>query len=98
MIYKDGTATVRQPVLRSLGAFLVVRVAQERQYLGMTGAAPGSDYNDDLQPAGPTGFIEAIDYRYGKTDCRDDGNEAVARCHLSGYPLGNERTPSQMGE
>ena len=63
----------------------------------MTGAAPGSDYSNDLQPAGPTGFIVAITYRFGRTVCRDDGTNAVSRCHLPNYPLGNERTPSQNG-
>jgi len=96
--YKDGKRTVTRPVLRGLGAFLVVRTARQRRYLGMTGAAPGGDYSDDLQPAGPTGFIGAIIYRYGKTVCRDDGTDAIARCHLADRPLGSERTPSQKGE
>jgi hypothetical protein len=95
--FKDAGHTVTEPVLRGLGAFLVVRVARHRGFLGMTGAAPGSDYNDDLAPAGPTGFIEAIAYRYGKTVCRDNGTNTIARCHLSNHPLGPERTPSQKG-
>jgi hypothetical protein len=95
--YRLGGRTVHLPVIRGLGAYLVVRAATEVHFLGMTGAAPGSDYSDDLQPAGPTGFIAAITYRFGRTVCRDDGNDAVARCHLPGHPLGNERTPSQDG-
>lgn len=95
--YKDGSRTITQPVLRGLGAFLVVRTARQRRYLGMTGAAPGGDYSDDLQPAGPTGFIKEIIYHYGKTVCHDDGTDTVARCHLSDRPLGSERTPSQNG-
>jgi hypothetical protein len=97
VMYKDGKRTVTRAVLRGLGAFLVVRTARQRRYLGRTGAAPGGDYSDDLQPAGPTGFIEAITYRYGKTVCRDNGTNTIARCHLAGHPLGNERTPSQGG-
>jgi hypothetical protein len=95
--YRVGARTVNVPVVRGLGAYLVVRAAKEVRFLGMTGAAPGGDYSDDLQPAGPTGFIAVITYRYGRTVCRDDGNDAVARCHLPGRPLGNERTPSQQG-
>lgn len=95
--YRAGTRTVNIPVMRRLGAYLVVRRATQVAFLGMTGAAPGSDYTDDLQPAGPTGFIAAITYRYGRTICRDNGNNAVGRCHLPNHPLGNERTPSQNG-
>jgi hypothetical protein len=95
--YRVGARTVNVPVMRGLGAYLVVRTATQVRFLGMTGAAPGSDYSDDLQPAGPTGFIAAITYRFGRTVCRDDGNNPVGRCHLPNYPLGNERTPSQSG-
>jgi hypothetical protein len=95
--YRAGARTVNVPVIRGLGAYLVVRTATQVPFLGQTGAAPGSDYSDDLQPAGPTGFIAVITYRFGRTVCRDDGNNAVARCHLSNHPLGNERTPSQTG-
>jgi hypothetical protein len=95
--YRDGSATITQPVLRGLGAYLVVRTASQARFLGTTGAAPGSDYSDDLDPAGPTGFILAITYRYGATVCRDDGNQPIARCHLANHPLGSQRTPSQAG-
>jgi hypothetical protein len=96
--YKNGVSTVNQPVLRGLGAYLVVRADRQARHLGMTGAAPGSDYSDDLAPAGPTGFILAITYRYGTTVCRDDGNQPIFRCHLPNHPLGAERTPSQDGD
>jgi hypothetical protein len=96
--YKDGTRTVTQPVMRGLGAFLIVRPARHRGFLGNIGAAPGSDYSDALAPAGPTGFIEAITYRYRTTVCRDNGTNTIARCHLSDGPPGPERTPSQNGD
>jgi hypothetical protein len=95
--YTEGASRITHPVVRGLGAFLVVRTARQARYLGTTGAAPGSDYSDDLQPAGPTGFIQAITYRFGHTVCRDDGNQTIARCHLANHPLGTERTPSQNG-
>lgn len=95
--YRSGTRMFTHPVLGGLGAYLVVLQAKRNRYLGSTGAAPGSDYADDLDPAGPTGSLVAITYRYGSTVCRDDGNEAIARCHLPGHPLGPERTPSQSG-
>ncbi len=95
--YRSGTRTLTRPVLRGLGAYLVVLQAKRNRYLGYTDAAPGSDYADDLDPAGPTGALVAITYRYGRTVCRDDENEPIARCHLPGHPLGPERTPSQSG-
>lgn len=95
--YPVGARAVNVPVVRGFGAYLVVRAATQIRFLGMTGAAPGSDYSDDLQPASPTGFIAVVTYRFGKTVCRDDGDNAVVRCHLPNYPLGNERTPSQNG-
>jgi hypothetical protein len=95
--YRSGTRMFTRPVLGGLGAYLVVLQAKRNRYLGSTGAAPGSDYADDLDPAGPTGALVAITYRYGSTVCRDDGNGAIARCHLPGHPLGPERTPSQSG-
>ena len=97
VIYKSGTRTFTRPVMRGLGAYLVVLQAKRNRYLGSTGAAPGSDYADDLDPAGPTGALVAITYRYGRNVCRDDGNDAIARCHLPDRPLGPERTPSQSG-
>jgi hypothetical protein len=96
--YEDGTRTVTQYVMRGLGAFLLVRAARHRGFLGDIGAAPGSDYSDALAPAGPTGFIEAITYRYRTTLCRDNGTNTIARCHLSDGPPGPERTPSQNGD
>jgi hypothetical protein len=95
--YRSGARTLTRPVLRGLGAYLVVLQAERNRYLGSTGAAPGSDYPDDLDPAGPTGALVAITYRYGRTVCHDDGNEPIARCHLPDHPLGPERTPSQSG-
>lgn len=95
--YGQGARKLNRPVVRGLGAYLVVRAAKQVRHLGTTGAAPGSDYSDDLAPAGPTGFIVAITYRFGKTVCRDNGNQVIARCHLANHPLGTERTPSQKG-
>ncbi len=96
--YEHGRRSITRPVVNGVGAFLVIRAARLRRYLGSAGAAPGSDYSDDLQPAGPTGFLEAITYRYGRTVCRDDGTNVLARCHLADHPLGAERTPSQKGD
>jgi hypothetical protein len=95
--YKHGSTTLARPVLRGLGAYLIVLQARRNRYLGSTGAAPGSDYADDLDPAGPAGALVAITYRYGRTVCRDDGNEPITRCGLPGHPLGPEGTPSQRG-
>jgi hypothetical protein len=95
--YRSGTKTLTRPVLRGLGAYLVVLQAKRNRHLGSTGAAPGSDYTDDLAPAGLTGALVAITYRYGRTVCSDDGNAAIVRCHLPNHPLGPERTPSQGG-
>ncbi len=95
--YRVGGKAVDVPLIRGLGAYLVVRTATQVRFLGMIGAAPGSDYSDDLQPAGPAGFITEITYRFGKTVCDDNGNNTVVRCHLANRPLGNERTPSQNG-
>lgn len=95
--YRSGGRTFTRSVLRGLGAYLVVGRAKQSRYLGSTGAAPGGDYADDLDPAGLTGALVAITYRYGRTVCRDVGNDTIARCHLPGHPLGPERTPSQSG-
>ncbi len=95
--YRSGTRTLTSPVLRGLGAYLIVLQAKSNRYLGSTGAAPGGDYADDLEPAGPTGALVAITYRYGRTVCRDNGNQPIVRCHLRDHPLGPERTPSQSG-
>jgi hypothetical protein len=95
--YQAGSRRLTSPVLRGLGAYLVVGPARADRDLGSTGAAPGSDYADDLAPAGPTGALVAISYRYGRTVCRDNGNEPIKRCHLADHPLGPERTPSQSG-
>jgi hypothetical protein len=95
--YRSGSRTLTRPVLPGLGAYLVVLQAKRNRYLGSTGAAPGSDYADDLDPAGPTGALVSITYRYGRTVCHDDDNETIARCHLPDYPLGAQRTPSQSG-
>jgi hypothetical protein len=94
---RSGTRTLTRPVLAGLGAYLVVLQAKRNRYLGSTGAAPGSDYADDLEPAGPTGSLVVITYRYGRTVCHDDGNDTIARCRLPDHPLGPERTPSQSG-
>lgn len=95
--YRSGGRTRSSPVLRGLGAYLIVARAQRGRALGGTGAAPGGDYADDLQPAGLTGALTAITYRYGRTVCRDDGSDTIARCRLADHPLGPERTPSQRG-
>jgi hypothetical protein len=95
--YRSGTRTLTSPVLRGLGAYLIVLRAKSNRYLGSTGAAPGGDYADDLEPAGPTGALVAITSRYGRTVCRDNGNQPIVRCHLRDHPLGPERTPSQSG-
>ena len=95
--YRVGASTRTQPVLRGLGAYLVVAPATADGHLGSSGAAPGGDYADDLEPAGPTGSLVSITYRFGRTVCRDTDHETVARCHLPGRPLGPERTPSQGG-
>ncbi len=84
-------------MLRGVGAYLVVLPVRPNRQLGSVGAAPGSDYADDLEPAGLTGSLIEITYRYGRTICHDDGHEAIRRCHLADHPLGPERTPSQGG-
>ena len=55
--YRSGTRTLTSPVLRGLGAYLIVLQAKSNRYLGSMGAAPGGDYADDLEPAGPTGAL-----------------------------------------
>jgi hypothetical protein len=95
--YRDGARTLIRPVLRGLGAYLIVMPAKRNRYLGSSGAAPGGDYADDLQPAGPTGALVAITYRFGSTVCRDDDNDTIAHCRLHDRPLGPRRTPSQSG-
>jgi hypothetical protein len=95
--YLAGGRRLTRPVLAGLGAYLLVGQARRDRVPGSTGAAPGSDYADDLAPAGPTGALVAITYRYGRTVCRDNGSEAIKRCHLANRPLGPERTSSQSG-
>lgn len=95
--YRIAGETLTRPVLRGLGAYLLVTRSRPSRYLGSTGAAPGGDYADALEPAGPTGSLISITYRFGRTVCLDDDEDTVARCHLPGGPPGPEHTPSQGG-
>ena len=96
--YRSGSRTLRRRVLAGLGAYLIVAPARQSGHLGTSGAAPGSDYADDLAPAGLTGALVTITSRYGRTVCtyaRD--SSSITACHLAAYPLGPERTPSEGG-
>jgi len=96
--YRSGARTLSSRLLGGLGAYLIVAPASQSRYLGTSDAAPGSDYTDDLAPAGLTGALVSITSRYGGTVCtytRDAS--AISACRLATHPLGPERTPSRGG-
>jgi hypothetical protein len=97
--YPSAHGSVTHSVLRGLGAYLVVSdVRRGRQPEGI-GVAPGSDNPDDTRPAGLTGVLTAIAYRYGHRTCLDNGHDGIVRlCGLPGHPLhGWAPSPTEGG-
>ncbi len=93
-----GAVTTRS-VLRGLGAYLVVSDVRRGRRLEGIGVAPGSDNPDDLRPAGLTGVLTAITYRYGRRTCVDNGHDGIVKlCGLPGHPLhGWKPSPEEGG-
>jgi hypothetical protein len=93
-----GVVTTRS-VLRGLGAYLVVSDVRRGRRLEGIGVAPGSDNPDDTRPAGLTGVLTAITYRYGRRTCVDNGHDGIVKlCGLPGHPLhGWKPSPEEGG-
>ncbi len=92
-------AVTRRSVLRGLGAYLVVSDARRGRRLEGIGVAPGSDNPDDTRPAGLTGVLTAITYRYGGRTCVNNGHDGIVKlCGLPGHPLhGWKPSPEEGG-
>jgi hypothetical protein len=97
--YPSVHGSVTRSVLRGPGAYLVVSAARRGRQLQGIGVAPGSDNPDNTRPAGLTGVLTAITYRYGIRTCVDNGHDAIVRlCGLPGHPLhGWEPSPEEGG-
>jgi hypothetical protein len=86
--YPSAHGTVTRPVLRGLGAYLVVSDLRPGRLPQAIGVAPGSDNPDNTGPAGLTGVLTAITYRYGRRTCVDNGHGAIDKlCGLPDHPL-----------
>jgi hypothetical protein len=86
--HRSPHGSVTHAVLRGLGAYLVVSDVRRGRWLEGIGVAPGSDNPDNIRPAGLTGVLTAITYRYGRHTCVDNGHDVMVKlCGLPGHPL-----------
>jgi hypothetical protein len=85
--YREGSQTRTQPVLPSVGAYLIVQRYTSGRPLGSVSETDGRDEPGNYSaPAGPNGALTAITYSYGGRPCVDRGNLRLASCGLSEVP------------
>ena len=85
--YRSGSQTLTQPVLRGLGAFLIVQRYTSGRPLGSVSETDGMDAPGNYSgPAGPNGALTAITYDYAGKTCVDNGRIRDAACGLSEVP------------
>jgi hypothetical protein len=85
--YREGSATRTQPVLPSLGAYLIVQRYTSGRPLGSVSETDGRDEPGNYSsPAAPNGALTAITYSYAGRLCVDRGNLRAASCGLSEVP------------
>jgi hypothetical protein len=85
--YREGSDTRTQPVLRGLGAYLIVQRYSSGRPLGSVSETDGRDEPGNYSsPAGPNGALTAITYSYAGRSCVDRGNLRLASCGLSEVP------------
>jgi hypothetical protein len=85
--YREGSRTRTQPVLRGLGAYLIVQRYTSGRPLGSASETDGRDEPGNYSsPAGPNGALTAITYSYAGRPCIDEGHLRLASCGLSEVP------------
>jgi hypothetical protein len=85
--YRSGSQTLTQPVLKGLGAYLIVQRYTSGRHLGDVSETDGSDAPFPYSgPANPNGALTAVTYRYDGKLCTITGREHSRPCGLSNYP------------
>ncbi len=86
--YREGPRTLTRPVLRGLGAYLIVqRYAAGGRPLGSFSESDGRDESGNYSsPAGPNGALTVVTYSYAGRSCVDRGDLRLASCGLSEVP------------
>lgn len=86
--YRSGSETRSQPVLRGLGAYLIVQRYTSGRHLGGISETDGRDEPANYSaPAAPNGALTSITYNYAGKRCVDTGNGIrLASCGLSEVP------------
>jgi hypothetical protein len=86
--YRSGSETHTQPVLPTLGAYLIVqRYTSGRRLGGASETIGHSGPGSHGAPASPNGALTAIAYNYAGRRCIDRGSELrLASCGLSETP------------
>jgi len=84
--YRSGSQVRTEPVVRGLGAYLIVQRYTSGRKLGSFSETDGNELGNDRFPAGPNGALTAITYRFGKV-CTDTGRGSIdGPCGLSSGP------------
>jgi hypothetical protein len=98
--YHSGSETHTQPVLRGLGAYLIVQRYTSGRQLGSVSETDGSDQPYPYSgPTSPNGALTAITYRYAGKQCTDTGKGAILRsCGLSESPPPSPAMPPALHE
>jgi hypothetical protein len=86
--YRSGAKTDTEPVLPSLGAYLIVQRYTSGRQLGGVSETAGSDQPYPYSgPVSPNGALTAITYSYAGKRCTDTGKGRILRaCGLSETP------------
>jgi hypothetical protein len=86
--YRSGTELVTKPVLRGLGAYLIVQPYTSGRQLGSVSESDGHDGAGNYsQPTAPNGALTTIVYSYAGRRCVDRANGVHdAACGLSEVP------------
>ena len=98
--YRSGSETHTRPVLRDLGAYLIVQRYTSGRQLGSISETDGHDGPDGHSyPISPNGALSAITYRYAGRLCTDTGKGAIFRaCGLPEGPPPSPATPPAVHE